>query len=230
MEYAEIAERFIAATYPRAEIAIVAGSTARGERTTTSDIDLLLIGDSLFEDESQTSAAATYEFEGEVFEVFAYTPEGFDEWAHRGVEGYRPVIVHMLVEGAPIRTGTSLAALRVRWSSILDAGPAPEAAELTFRRYVITDLLDDLRDATDHLERRMLASALFERTAELMLLADGRWIATGKWLPRRLRALSRERAELLSTPLLADDLSTFADRVEDELVRSGGRVQAGFVR
>lgn len=108
MEHADIAERFIAATYPRAEIAIVAGSTARGERTTTSDIDLLLIGDSLFDDDARTSAAATHEFEGEIFEVFAYRPEGFAEWAHRGVQQHRPVIVHMLVEGLPIRSSASL--------------------------------------------------------------------------------------------------------------------------
>lgn len=95
---------------------------------------------------------------------------------------------------------------------------------------MITDLLDDLRDGTDALEQRMVSAVLFERVAELMLLSEGHWIATGKWLPRRLRHLSRERADLLSEPLLAGDLTTFAARVEAELLRAGGRVQAGFVR
>jgi len=230
MEHADIAERFIAATYPRAEIAIIAGSTSRGERTTTSDIDLLLIGDSLFDDGSQTSAAATHEFEGEIFEVFAYRPEGFDEWAHRGIRQHRPVIVHMLVEGSPIRTVDTLDALREHWDAILSAGPSMDPAESAFRRYVITDLLDDLRDGTDALEQRVVSALLFERVAELILLSEGRWIATGKWLPRRLRALSRERADVLSAPLLAGDPVAFAERVEAELQRLGGRVQAGFVR
>ncbi|WP_282846925.1 nucleotidyltransferase domain-containing protein [Microbacterium oxydans] len=230
MDHAELAERFVASAYPMADIAIVAGSTARGARTPTSDIDLLLIGDALFSGTSKTGEAATHEFEGEVFEVFAYTPEGFEEWANRGIEQGRPVIVHMLMEGVPIRASTSLSGLRARWEPILAAGPSLEPAESRLRRYMITDLLDDLRDATDALERQIVAGLLFERIAELMLLDAGRWTATGKWLPRRLRDLSDSRAERLSAPLLAGDLTAFADRVEDELMRAGGRVQAGFVR
>lgn len=229
MNHAGISEKFVAAHYPRATTAIIAGSTNRGERTATSDIDLLLIGDALFDDE-RTSLAATHAFEGEIFEVFAYTPEGFDVWAQRDVDRHRPVIVEMLVDGTPLRSGPELDALRERWEPVVAAGPSLSANESALRRYIITDVLDDLRDARDPLERRLLASILFERTAELMLLDSGRWIGTGKWLPRRLRALSQERAARLGDPLLVDELATFATVVEEELVRAGGRVQAGFVR
>lgn len=230
MDHLAVAERFVAAHYPRATVAIVAGSTARGDRTPTSDIDLLLLGDELFAAEEQTSEASTHEFEGEIFEVFAYTPAGFDEWAERGVAQYRPVTVHMLVEGIPVRDDGRLPSLRRRWRRVIDAGPALNAQESAFRRYVITDVLDDLRDATDPLEQQIAAAILFERIAKLMLLSERRWIATGKWLPRRLRNLSSERADLLSVPLLDHDYATFAARVEDELDRAGGRVQGGFVR
>ena len=230
VDHLAVAERFVAARYPRAGVAIVAGSTARGERTPTSDIDLLLIGGELFEADDQSSEASTHEFEGEIFEVFAYTPAGFDEWAERGVAQHRPVTVHMLVEGTVIRDDGRMASLRLHWQRVLDAGPALSAHESACRRYVITDVLDDLRDARDPLEQHVEASILFERTAELMLLGEGRWIATGKWLPRRLRNLSSERTERLTVPLLDRDYATFAARVEDELVRAGGRVQSGFVR
>lgn len=211
-------------------MAIVAGSTARGDRTATSDIDLLLLGDRLFDVPGQTSEASTHEFEGEVLEVFAYTPTGFDEWAARGIAQHRPVTVHMLVDGTAIRDDGRLASLRQQWRSVLDAGPSLSATESAFRRYVITDVLDDLEDATDPLEQRVEASILFERIAELILLADGRWIGAGKWLPRRLRELSVERADRLTIPLLENDYTTFAARVSAELERAGGRVQAGFVR
>ena len=230
MDHLAVAERFVAARYPGADVAIVAGSTARSERTPTSDIDLLLLGDGLFAGEDQTSEASTQEFEGEIFEVFAYTPAGFDEWSDRGIAQHRPVIVHMLVEGTPIRDDGRLDALRRRWQQVLDTGPSLSAQECAFRRYVITDVLDDLRDATDPLEQQVEAAILFERIAELMLLSEGRWIATGKWLPRRLRNFSSDRADLLSIPLLDRDYATFAARVEDELDRAGGRVQSGFVR
>ncbi|MCK2031357.1 nucleotidyltransferase domain-containing protein [Microbacterium sp. KSW4-4] len=230
MDQAERIERFLVERYPRSRIAIVAGSTARGERTHTSDIDLLLIDDDLFADDAQVSEAATFEFEGETFEVFAYTAAGFETWANRGIAQHRPVIVHMLVEGVPVRSGTGLDDLRARWGAVLAAGPVLEETESRIRRYVITDLLDDLGDATDPLEQRVVAGLLFERMAELMLLTDARWIGSGKWLPRRLRAWNPERADRLSTPLLAGDIAGFAARVGEELELAGGRVQAGFVR
>ncbi|WP_336500562.1 nucleotidyltransferase domain-containing protein [Microbacterium paraoxydans] len=230
MDQVERVGRFTAARYPRASIAIVAGSTARGQRTRTSDIDLLLVDDDLFDDDAQTSEAATHEFEGEIFEVFAYTAEGFETWASRGVAQHRPVIVHMLVEGVPVRSGPGLDDLRARWGAVLAAGPDVEDSELRFRRYVVTDLLDDLLDATDPLEQRVVASLLFERVAEMMLLTNGQWIGSGKWLPRRLRAWSPERADQLSTPLLAGDVPGLAAQVSEELALAGGPVQAGFVR
>lgn len=230
MDHAAVAERFIAARYPRASVAVIGGSTARGERTATSDIDLLLLGDEIFDEAGKTSEASTHAFDGEIFEVFAYTSEGFTTWAERGVAQHRPVIVHMLVEGTAIRDDGTLLARRGTWQEIIDAGPVLSPDESALRRYVISDLLDDLHDASDPLEKQVLASLLFERTAELMLLAERRWIGAGKWLPRRLREMSRERAELLAEPLLADDLTLFAARVEEELRRVGGRVQAGFVR
>lgn len=228
-EHRDRVERFVRARYPEAAIAVVAGSTARGERTTTSDIDLLLIGDGLFGG-AKTSEASTHVFEDEVFEVFAYTHAGFDEWAARSVANLRPVIVDMLVAGVAVRDDGDLAGLRSRWRAVLDGGPRLSDADERLRRYVITDLLGDLRDATDPLEQRVVASLLFERVAELMLLSAGRWIGTGKWLPRRLRELDPSTADRLSAPLLADDYATFADRAEETLENRGGRLQNGFVR
>lgn len=229
MKHRDVAERFIATRFPGASIAIVAGSTARGERTASSDIDLLLVGDGVFDDARQ-SMAGGFAFEGEFFEVFAYTGQGFTEWAERALAQYRPVIVHMLVEGVEIRGGEPLRDLRARWAPALAAGPALDAHELDLRRYVITDQLDDLRDARDPLEQRVLASVLFEKTAELMLLTERRWIGAGKYLPRRLRELSPDRTHALARPLLEPDFAAFADAVEAELERAGGRVQIGFVR
>lgn len=229
MDYVELCERFLAQEFPTAEIAVVAGSTARGTRTASSDIDLLVIGDELFTGDD-TSLAATYSFEREIFEVFAYTHDGYAEWARSGMRQHRPVIVHMLVEGQEVRGGDALAALRGRWSARLAEGPIVSEHELAMRRYTITDLLDDLRDAVDELERNVVAWSLFQNVAELMLLSDQRWIGAGKYLPRRLREMSPGRADKLASPLLRGDFEAFARCVDEELDRAGGRVQAGFVR
>ncbi len=240
MDHLALAERFITAHFPAATSVILAGSTARGERTPTNDLDLLVIGEDLFADVSRgtpgsggsapRSHAGTYLFDGEVVEVFGYTPAGFEEWAQRGVDQYRPVILHMLIEGLPLRRGPELAMLRHRWGDVLATGPAFTDAESAARRYILTDLLDDYRDAHDPLERHQLAAILFDRISELILLTNGRSIAAGKWLPRRLRDFDPLRAERLAAPLLADDSAVFAERVDEELSRAGGRVQEGHVR
>lgn len=229
MDYVELAERFVAARFPNASIAVIGGSTGRGERTRTSDIDLLLIGDALLPG-GAASTALTVEFDDEIFEVFAYTPSGFDEWAQRGIAEHRPVIVHMLVEGMRVRGGAEYEQLRTDWAARLYEGPYIDPHQLDVLRYAVTDVLDDLRDAIDPLERLVIAGVLFGRTAELMLLTAGKWIGTGKYLPRRLRELPEERVIALSAPYLRGDFDEMADAAEHELVAAGGRLQSGFVR
>lgn len=229
MDYVELCRRFIAQEFANAEIAVLGGSTARGTRTASSDIDLLLIDDGLFAD-GRTSLAATYEFEGEIFEVFGYTHDAYSEWARSGVAEYRPVIVNMLLDGQEVRGGDALTGLRHLWRARFDAGPSVNDHEIAMRRYAITDLVDDLRDGRDDLERSVVAWTLFAKVAELMLLTEQRWIGSGKHLPRHLRELSPARTEELTTPLLRGDFDAFAARVDEELALSGGRVQAGFVR
>lgn len=229
MDFVPLVERFVTRHFPGAEVVIVAGSTARGTRTPTSDIDLLLLGDELFEG-GRDSLAATYRFEGEVFEVFAYTYQGFATWAERGLAQYRPVIVQMLLDGLTVRGGAERERCRTLWEPVYRRGPELDDAEGRLRRYVLTDVLDDFIDASDPLEKHVLASLLFERTAELILLTNGRWVGAGKYLPRRLREFDAERADALSAPLLAHDHTAFAARVAHELERAGGRLQDGFER
>ena len=229
MSYVAVVERFVSRHFPRAGVAVLAGSTARGPRTSTSDIDLLLLGDEIFVDD-RTSMAATYRFEGEIFEVFAYTDEGFEVWATRGFEQYRPVIVQMLIDGIAVRGAIEHEKYKQKWSLQYEAGPTIEATEATFRRYVITDLLDDYRDATAPAERHVLAALLYERTAELILLSNSRWIGAGKYLPRRLAEFDQDRAAALVTPLVEGRHDQFANRIAIELDRAGGRVQEGFRR
>lgn len=136
----------------------------------------------------------------------------------------------MLLDGVEVRTDPSLDVLRSRWSKIRDAGPQLTSHELNIRRYLVTDVLDDLHDVKDPAEQLVIAALLFERIAQLMLLRDRRWIATGKHLPRALRAMDAVRADALLTPWLAADFAMFADAVTTELDRAGGRLQDGFTR
>ena len=60
MDHLAAARGFVDRAFPLASTAIVAGSTARGTRTPTSDVDLLLLGPSAMLPPGQDSLAATY--------------------------------------------------------------------------------------------------------------------------------------------------------------------------
>lgn len=230
MEPLEVAVAFVGERFDLAEVAVMGGSSASGRRTATSDIDLLLIGPDAMYRDGRTSLAKSFVYAGEVIELFSYTDAGFEKWVTSDLATYRPVLLSMLLNGLPVRGGTHLESLRDRWRPVIEAGPVVTEHELSTRRYGVTDLLDDLRDARDPLEQRVTAGLLFEKTAELMLLANGRWLATSKHLVRALRAWNSDRAESLAVPFLDLDFRVFADQVEAELSLLGGRLQAGFVR
>jgi predicted nucleotidyltransferase len=230
MKEMPLVHRFLAARFPAAAIAVVGGSTARGTRTPSSDIDLLIVGPSEMFDTETTSLATFSSFEGEGFEVFAYTPEAFEWWAEHDLRDFRPVLQDILLEGTVARGQAAVDALRDRWRPIVAEGPQVDAHLIDMRRYVVTDLLDDLADATDPLEQRVLAHALFTQLGELMLLTDGRWLGGGKWLVRRLREWNAARTDELARPLLDEDHVAFVRAATVELDRLGGRVQVDFVR
>ncbi|QCR18811.1 nucleotidyltransferase domain-containing protein [Agrococcus sp. SGAir0287] len=228
--YEDLIHRFVEQRFPGATSVIVAGSTVRGERTATSDVDLLLLGPEGFLADGADSLAATYAHEGETIEVFAYARHGFERWARRGVEDRRPVIVRMLLEGRALVGDRDLDDLRERWAEVSERGPQPTRAEVDALRYAVTDLLDDLQDASDELERRVIADALLRQVAALVLVTSHRWIATGKHLARELRHWDPERAARLTDPYVAGDLAAFHAAASTELDAAGGRLSTGFVR
>src|SRR5690606_31867178 len=98
------------------------------------------------------------------------------------------------------------------------------------RRYALTDLVDDLADATDPAEARLIEGMVFQQAGELMLLSNRHWIARGKHLPRGLRVWDHDRAERLIGAFLAADVRALVDCASDEFERVGGRVRSGFIR
>ncbi|MGV3714354.1 nucleotidyltransferase domain-containing protein [Pseudolysinimonas sp.] len=226
----EVALRFVEAHFAHASLAVVGGSTAAGTRTQSSDIDILIIGPATMFAENIDSLAAYIEHEGFGFEVFAYVPNAFEAWSAQGLADYVPVLQDLLLNGIVVRGEAQAAELRDHWRPIIERGPHVEQHAIDLRRYMATDLLDDLIDATDAFERRLLADALFSSLAEIMLLANGQWLGRGKWLSRRLFAWEFSRADALAEPLVASDYAGFIVAAEAELSRLGGRVKAGFIR
>lgn len=225
-----LAAEFVDSAFPAAEGVVLAGSSASGRSAPTSDVDLLLIGPDHMFDHGRTSMAAAYEHAGRLVEVFAYTPDGYREWADREIAAHRPVILVMARDGLVLRASPELTAVRAWATQTLAAGPPLDQHALDVRRYLVSALLDDVSDAQDPGERSLLLADAFRSLAELALLAHGCWLGSGKWLIRRLREWDPHVEGRLSGALTAGDVATFVQQADELLTPLGGRLQAGMVR
>lgn len=119
----------------------------------------------------------------------------------------------------------------IAWTrDLLAAGPIPSDTELAERRYAVTNAVDDLLDAADPAEIAVLAAFLFVRLAEFVLLANGRWIASGRHLLLRLQDLDQAFGTALGSALADRDVAALERLTLDALKPFGGRLMAGHVR
>lgn len=225
----EAALAYAAEHYPLADLIAVGGSAARRRRP-RSDIDLLVVGPATMFAHGADEAAHTDLWRGELFEVLASTVDAFRRHQAAGVARFRPVSGFLLVDGVVVLDRGIGADLLAETRALLDAGPTVPEGALAQRRYGVTNALDDLLDATDPAESAVLAGFLFERLAELLLLANGRWIASGRHLLGRLRQLDPDLAARLGTALAARDVAALERLTLEALEPLGGRLLAGHVR
>lgn len=218
--------------WPDARVAIIGGSTARGETTPTSDIDLLL----LFEHVDQ-AWRDTLKVDGQTVELFVHDAATFDYFCRQvdAPTGRMPLAC-MAIDGVSVLPDSALLRwLREHAAALYAAGPPALLPEtLARRRYAITTLLEDLTDSTAPDETLAIAAALYGELADFALRAAGVWSGGGRHLARRLRAASPALAatltEALGTlatqPALAKP--AFQRAVHEVLAPYGGLLLEGF--
>ncbi len=222
-----MAERF-----PDARAAWLAGSVVTGTATATSDLDITVLVDG-----PPAPFRESLEYDGWPVELFVHTRESVDRWIGMDLARRRPTLVRMISSGVVLvdRDGSG-AEVAASCGEILERGPEPLAdADRDSRRYGLTDLLDDLADATDPELRCAIAVATWQQAAELLLAGAGCWWGTSKWLVRELRGYDETHdtayASRLHAALVAAidgdvaPLTTVADEVLDA---HGGRHWAGY--
>jgi len=218
------------ARFPDAVGGLVAGSTARGEDTPSSDLDLVVLLSA-----RPAPMRSTERVQGQLVEFFVHTEDSLVSFIDRERRLRRSPLLHMCAHGLIIRDHDQrLARLqdlaRDRWS----AGPTPLTAdELADRRYRLTSLLDDLADEDDPADRAALAAAVFTDVADLALISRGRWSGAGRWLTRRLRDTDAPLVDNLVAGLSAavhGDTRLLTRCGTTELDRIGGRLDVGYER
>jgi predicted nucleotidyltransferase len=188
------AHDLVAEHVPGALVAILAGSTARGQATGTSDLDIAV----LVHDGAGTRRE-TLRCQGLPVELFVHTRVGLTELFAADAATRRGTMQHMYAEGVVVIDQEGEAARLQAWAqALLAEGPAALGLEaVETGRYALTDALDDLTDAADRFEQLAVATAVLQSAADLLLDHHRAWTGAGKWLPRRLLAADADRGTAL---------------------------------
>lgn len=193
--------------YPTASALFCGGSVIRGEGRASSDLDVVVLFDSV-----PAAWRESFMFHGWPVEVFGHDPETLTYFVHGDCERGRPALAQMLSE-AIVVPGPNAWSERIRaWATqILASPPVRTSAALDAERYAIGDLLDDFRDERPREQRLAIASALHPLVHNHLLSSQGRWCGSTKWLP----ALARDAAPELAAAL-ALGFEAFFQRDERE--------------
>ncbi|GAA2991168.1 nucleotidyltransferase domain-containing protein [Actinokineospora diospyrosa] len=225
------ARAVVARRFPDALAAVLGGSARTKHRTALSDLDIVVVLGG-----APAPFRETTEHEGWVVELFCHTTESLGEFVDRETAARRSPLLHMCGEGVLlVDSGGAGGRIREEARARLAAGPPPlTEVDIDDRRYMITDLLDDLAGSPDRDEAVFIANRLLTATGEFVLGLRRRWQSHGKWLHRRLReADPRLCADLLLGYRLlvhAGDRSGFTRVVESVLDQAGGRLLTGYRR
>lgn len=217
------ARALVADRLPDAVAAYLGSGVLSGRRTTTSDLDIVVVVD-----RPPAPFRESLRWREWPVELFVHDHVSLPEFFGRDARRRRPTLARMVADGVALTDRDGVAAqYQDQARAVLAAGPPVlTVAELELCRYGITDLLDDLAGSCDDGEIAVISWTLWRLTAELALLLAGSWLGTGKWLLRELRAAEPAlAAELLAAMDSPDRLIAAADQV---LGQAGGRLWTGY--
>jgi hypothetical protein len=217
------ARALVSERFPAALAAFLGGGVLSDRRTPTSDLDIVVIVGDLSAPYRESMTWRNWPAE-----LFVHRPDTVGAWLAKDVARRRPTLARMCTDGVVLAdTDGTAATVRNQARAVLAAGPPPvDPAELERRRYGLSDLLDDLAGTRDDGERAMICACVVRETAELALVIAGRWLGTGKWLLRELRAADPQLADELVAA--REDPARLAAIANGVLASAGGRLWDGY--
>lgn len=229
----ETARSLVEQRFPGVLAAFLAGSATSSRRSPTSDLDIVVVLD---DDDPDAPFRETTSSAGWTVELFVHTPSSLAHYRERELIDHRPVLDLMCADGFAL-AGPRCTDVAAAAAASLARGPQVSPDQWQRRRYVLTDLQDDLRGlavAGEAMaaERVFVAARLLQEVSHTALLQRGAWAHTGKAAARAL--------ETCDPPLLARLVSAHREAVEgqveamDEVVtevleRLGGPLREGYV-
>lgn len=224
----EAAERFILHHFPKCSLAVLGGSGSRDDYSTHSDLDLVILDDSAEMACHKTTQA--YEWS---IECFVLTSASYREIFNEGIYAANPSLQRMLDEGYILRCEGEGVRVLEEARADLAFGPMPWSLnEINFQRYVITDLLEDIRGGEPSAELWFSVNKLVVVLCEFYLRVNQQWVGEGKHLFRALKSFDLSMADALELALqslyLKGDPAPLEALILSTLAPYGGILLDGF--
>lgn len=216
--------------FPNAKVIFLAGSFVRGEATSTSDLDLVVVFDQI-----SCAYRESFVYKDWPVEVFVHDPQTL-EYFFREVDAPTgiPSLANMVSEAIEIPASSHFSKeLKGLANAVLYEGP-PKWTETDIRnsRYAITDLIEDMKDPRSKQELCASATVLYSVLANHYFRVRNRWSAKGKSIPRKLKALDPIFAERFLTSFdntfIKFEVQAVIQLAEDILAPEGGFLFNGF--
>ncbi|WP_318617785.1 nucleotidyltransferase domain-containing protein [Sporosarcina sp. YIM B06819] len=186
----EAAKRFIADKFPYCQAAVMAGSVVRGEHTATSDLDIVV-----FDDKVESAYRESFIDYGWPIETFVHNLTSYKDFFKSDCERARPSLPRMVSEGLIIIDSGVACAIKIEADELLKEGPAMWSKDtLVTKRYILTDVIDDLIGSTNRAEEIFIANTLADKIHEFVLRTNGQWVGDSKWVVRALKQFDEEFA------------------------------------
>ncbi|HVF15470.1 MAG TPA: nucleotidyltransferase domain-containing protein [Steroidobacteraceae bacterium] len=215
--------------HPDARVVFLAGSVMRGEATRFSDLDLVVVYERLHHAYRESFMAHEWPVE-----TFVHDPETLNYFLSTDRAKGIPTLASMIVDGialpSPSEFADSLKSLATRE---LGAGPPCwSKEERDFSRYMITDLVEDLRAPRSRAELHAGAARLYEMLANHYCRSRGLWSARGKAIVRRLQQIDHSFAAAYTQAFAAafehGNVTSLVSIRDEVLQAEGGALFDGY--
>jgi predicted nucleotidyltransferase len=215
--------------YSDALIIFLGGSAQKKETTTdSSDLDLVVVYEKL-----PHAYRESYIFRGWPVEVFIHDLETLKYFFLDDIRSENPATVVMVGESIEIPGPTPLSvSLKNAARIILEGGPPPLSVEEDERiRYIITTLVNDIRNPRSTHELIGAGTQLYERVSYYYFRQNRKWMSSGKLLSRKMYAMDAPFAEEFCAAfadLFKGNSEKVLRLVETLLEPSGGLIFANY--
>jgi len=220
-----IKERFV-----DAKAVFWAGSVAANQGTDSSDLDLVIVFESL-----PNAYREAFVCDGWPIDAFIHDLNTLRYFCGKlEASDGKPALIHMILHGQEIlaQNSVSMEAKAIASEALANGPDTWNQAQIDKERFLITDILDDIKSPKNKEEQIISAVHLFEPLLQFYFRAHKKWGASGKSLIRLFKQENPELAEEWTTAfeilIQTGDASGIESTVTKILAPHGGYLWDGF--